>query len=169
MSNYSQLSEALQDLNPSQVKIHLDTSGDEHSVTLKFCGEGLSYIFEQITEYVPNAKDKLTEICPQLVDINTADLVVALLSGDDPDDIIETLLDGVSESSKSSVNSTSKTVILDNPQIGDVITSTREVTNITHGYNGGKMVNFKDQSGKRDYVLATSWKGYGANRKVSRK
>ena len=168
--SYNELSEALQDLTPEQVKIELDPSGENHKISLTVCSDGLVFIFGELSEHLGNndgvGGDVLMKICPALKDVSAADLLCALLSGDEPEDILENLLENINNSGSSS--GSSKSTILDNPKVGDLIASTREIVAVS-GYYGDKTVVFKDENGKQGSVLASSWKGFGKNRKVSRK
>ena len=168
--SYDNLTEALNDLTPGQVTIDLDPNGDEHKITLRVCSDGLSFIFTELAENIGNGDgsngDVLMQICPALKDVSAADLLCALLSGDEPEDILDRLLENIESPSGSS--GSSKTSILDNPKVGDVIASSREVIAVD-GYYDSKTVRYKDENGKQSSVLASSWKGFGKNRKVSRK
>lgn len=167
--SYSNLTEALNDLTPEQVKIELDPNGDEHKISLSVCSDGLSFIFSELAENIGNGDgtsgDVLMKICPALKDVSAADLLCALLSGEEPEDILDRLLENI-EAPRSS--NASRTTILDNPKVGDLISSTREVIAVD-GYYGNKTVTYKDQNGQNNSILASSWKGFGSGRKVARK
>ena len=160
--SYSNLSDALNDLETKQVRVELNSSG-EHKVSLSVCTRGLAFIFGELAERFDESA--LMEICPVLASVSAGELVCALLSGDEPEDILENILDSI-DSPKSS--SSSKTTILDNPKIGDKIASSREVMAVT-GYSYDKRVQYKDQNGKLHWVMASSWKGFGKNKTVTRK
>ncbi len=166
--SYEYLNEALGDLTPEQVTIELDPNGDEHKVSLTVCSDGLAFILRELADNIGGNSnvDVLTQICPELKDVSVGDLLCALLSGDEPEDIIDRLLESIDTTRRSS--NASKDSILDNPQVGDVITSTREVLGVV-GHDENRTIHYKDENGKQISVLASSWKGFGKHRRVARK
>lgn len=168
---YDSLSDALNDLTPEQVSIKLDPNGEEHKITLRVCSDGLSFVFSELVENLTRdgvSGDVLMKICPALKSVNAADLLCSLLSGEEPADILDQLLENIDDLPSSS--GTTKTNILDNPKVGDVITSTREIVDVIGSYGSydTKALRYKDQNGTCQTIFASSWKGFGKNRKVSR-
>ena len=160
---YEDISDALDDLETAQIRVKLDPNGNEHQISLTVCSDGLSLILSELSDRFNG--EALLEICPELKKVDATTLLCSLLSGEEPEDILESLMGSLKVPVQKVA---SKTSILDNPRVGDVITTSREVVAV-EGYYGNKKVLFKDQDGRQESVLASSWKGYGSNRRVSRK
>jgi len=163
--SYSNLKEALKDLETDQVVIVLDTTGDEdHKVTLHLCPDGLKYVLEQAEEHMNLDGSALSELCPQLKDIDLTDLVLKAITNGSVE--IEDLLESIEEATEEGTDNA--VAVLKNPQVGDKVTATREVTSV-YGYGIDRTVQFRDDHGKYSTVKLKSWQGYGNKRKVSRK
>jgi len=163
--SYSNLSAALRDLESDQIEIRLDTTGDEdHKVTLSLCNEGLKFVLEQAEEHVNLDGSALQELCPQLKDIDLTDLVLRAVTNGSVE--LEDILDSIEAEDEDSGVSNPDSV-LRSPEIGDKVTSTREVTSV-HGYGDQRTVNYRE-NGKYGSMLLKSWRGYGKTRKVLRK
>jgi len=141
----------------------LDNSGDEdHKVTLSLCDEGLKFVLDEANKHMNLDEDALMEFCPQLKNVDLTSLILKALGSDGMD--LSDILSSINEDE----NGQSDEYILRNPRIGDKITVTREVTSV-HGFGNTRTVQYKDDTGKHNNMLAKSWRSYGKNRKVCRK
>lgn len=138
---YHDLNEALEDLNVNQIRVDLENK----KVTINnVCDGGIEAILHHMVSENWDSDD-ITKAVPKLANVNRATLLAAALQ-DEAASIADLI-----RAAKANVNNKPSNKL----SVGDKFVASREITQIT-----GSFVSFKDQSGKTDSILKSSFKGW---------
>lgn len=140
--SYVDLTEALQDLDPSTVRVDLKNK----RVTISnVCEDGIEAILEHAKNYW-GEKDILA-IFPALNNLDKSTLLATALDNDE--------LWTLNELIKCASNASDTTSTSSKMAIGDKFVASREITDI-----GSVCTTFKDQNGILGIILSSSFKGW---------